>query len=198
MKYIDIIKNIIGICLVGFLFSCDKEKKDNPCAWGTLDASFRSIYLRPPTKSASLRYVDDRNVEPILMTDFPSLFFYSHRTNTSITVSTTVASCSAGIKSTKVYSTTSYRSDVTLLGLLGIPITGMAAEQHSITLTIKSGTFYMNGSYPGYILWEKKFDTNTYDALYDVLDIQGKFVQSTSGGSGKVKPNLYKDGAFVL
>jgi hypothetical protein len=194
MKNINIIGNIIGICLVGFLFSC-KNNSTNPCTWVTYDANFRSVRLHPPTDS--FKYVDSLNVEPRLMTDFTSLFFYSYRTNTSITVSVTVASCSAGTKSEKVYSATSNRSDVTLLGLLKIPITGMPAEQHSISLSIKSGPFYENG-YPGHILWEKKFDTNTFDALSEDLDIKGKFVRNTRSLELIPLPRLYKDGAFIL
>ncbi|MDR0605363.1 MAG: hypothetical protein LBG80_13770 [Bacteroidales bacterium] len=188
---------MIGICLLGILLSCDKENKSDPCTWTTYDANFKQIYLRPPTSNSSLRYIDDRNVEPILMMDFSSLFFYNYRKNTSITVSVTVASCSAGMKSEKIYSASSNRSDVTTYSLLKIPITGMPAEQHSIVLSIKSGPFYMNGSYPGYILWEKKFDTNTYDALNDVLDIKGKFVSDPGGGGKLLKPNIYKNGAFA-
>jgi hypothetical protein len=205
-KHIVIIQNIIGvcllgICLLGLLPSCGGGEGGGGCNWTTIDANFSQIRLRPPAFSASLRYIDKCNVEPILMTDFSSLFYYTCRTKTSIKVSVTITTGCPTIKSERTYSVDSNWNEVSTYGLKNIPITGLSSQQHSITISIKSGPFYMNGSHPGYIFWERKLDTDPIAALNGILDIQGKFVpdDSYSNTMGIIHPKkIYIDGAFVI
>jgi hypothetical protein len=178
MKLLGIIANMLGIYMLSFLGSCfGSGSGSNACAWiEDKDITYSSVILRPPVQ----RVVDSKNIEPINTLNFKALLdtYSGWRTDTKIVVSVSVIGCSGdNITKSKTYSKSSNYSHVEMLKLLKVPYTGMSMANHTATVNIISGPFYDSGGYPGYVIWTKKYDTNTFVPINEDLDIRGTFVR---------------------
>jgi hypothetical protein len=162
--------------MLSFLGSCFGGGSSNTdaCAWiEDVNASYSTVILRPPSK----RVIDSKNIEPINILNFKSLFDNSWRTDTKIVVSVSVVGTCNSAKKDKTYNKSSNYNDIGLVDLLKVPYTGMPSVNHTATLNIISGPFYDNGGYPGYVIWTKKYDTNTFAPIGEKLDLTGTFVR---------------------
>jgi opacity protein-like surface antigen len=201
MKSLVIIANVLSVYMLSFLGSCfgggssGGSSGEDPCKWVEVNnMEFLSVTLTPP----NTRVVDSKNIDLWDIWGFNMLFNYDHRTMTKIIVSVSVTDCDT-LKKEKTYSKSTNYNLIYPTSLSQVPQTGKLSESHTATLTIISGPFYDAGGYPGYVVWDKKFDTNTFTSNEN-LNIKGQFKRGEYGVSGIVNPKqiprLYRDGNF--